>query len=251
MLPAVLVAAVVLVGLLVGATLFARWGTRWGSTPEERAAEMTADDFFSANAAAHVAMTRALDIDAAPETVWAWLAQTGRGAGWYSYDRLDNGGRRSARHIVSWIPQPAEGDASAIGYLRSLAPGRELAWWAPGVRFAGAESSLAVEMRLSDRGEGSRLVIRISADAFGLMAHPCLWIFRLIDSIMAIRQLVRIKEYAERWATRTVDPEDPETGSRAQYQLYQVVYASGEWAGTYGREKARHWHQLGLEARGE
>jgi len=245
------IGAVVLASFVLGAILFARWGVNWGSTTEERAARMTGDDFFSGDAAAYVAMTRAIDVQAPPETVWPWLAQAGRGAGWYSYDRLDNGGMRSARHIVSWIPQPAEGDATAIGYLRQLEPGRQLTWWAPGVRFPGVEVSLAVDMRLRAGETGSRLVIRISADAVGPMARPALWIFRLIDSVMATRQLIGFKRSAETWGRRTVDPQAPETGGRAQYQLYQVVYSSGEWAGSYGREQARRWHRLGIEAREE
>lgn len=45
--------------------------------------------------------TNALTIHACPGHVWPWLAQMGAGrAGWYSYDRLDNGGEPSARRIV-------------------------------------------------------------------------------------------------------------------------------------------------------
>jgi hypothetical protein len=33
-------------------------------------------------------MTRAISIDAAPEVVWGWLAQMGRGAGWRRMSRL-------------------------------------------------------------------------------------------------------------------------------------------------------------------
>lgn len=44
--------------------------------------------------------TMATTIDAPPEAVWPWLVQLGgdRG-GWYSWDRLDNGGRPSADRI--------------------------------------------------------------------------------------------------------------------------------------------------------
>ena len=42
-----------------------------------------------------------IDCDARPAEVYPWLAQMGFGkAGWYSYDWLDNLGRKSATEIV-------------------------------------------------------------------------------------------------------------------------------------------------------
>jgi hypothetical protein len=44
--------------------------------------------------------TMAITIDAPPSRVWPWLIQMGCDrAGWYSWDRLDNGGMPSARQI--------------------------------------------------------------------------------------------------------------------------------------------------------
>ena len=41
--------------------------------------------------------TMAITIDAPPSAIWPWLAQMGcNRAGWYSWDRLDNGGHPSA-----------------------------------------------------------------------------------------------------------------------------------------------------------
>ena len=55
--------------------------------------------------------TMAITIDAPPERVWPWLVQLGgdRG-GWYSWDRLDNGGRPSAREIHPEWQHLAVGD---------------------------------------------------------------------------------------------------------------------------------------------
>lgn len=138
--------------LLGGLSLFIRWGSSWGSTSDERRLSLPGDKYLGDGPAAKVAkvvMTRAITIHASPTLVWPWLAQLGRGAGWYSVDRLDNGGRPSARHIVSWVPAPELGDASAIGYLRHLEPGRALVWWTPGVKFAGAWARLVVDIRLT------------------------------------------------------------------------------------------------------
>ena len=56
-------------------------------------------------------LTHAIDVAATPETIWPWLVQMGcRRAGWYSYDLLDNGGRRSAREIRPELQQLSVGD---------------------------------------------------------------------------------------------------------------------------------------------
>jgi hypothetical protein len=200
MIPEVVIYVAALLALLmVGFFLFLRWGTRWRSTREERAREMPGDAYLKGGPPARVAMTRAVSIRARPETVWPWLAQLGRGAGWYSIDWLDNGGKTSARHIVSWVPEPRLGDASPIGYLRHIEPGRALVWWVKGVRFVGALTHLVVDIRLTPKNEGSRLVIRMSADAAGPMARFALLVFRFIDSIMARRQLLGIRERVERY----------------------------------------------------
>ena len=70
--------------------LFVRWGTRWGSTTEERARRLPGDAWLEDGPPARVAMTRGISIAAPPEVVWPWIAQVGRGAGWYSWERLDN-----------------------------------------------------------------------------------------------------------------------------------------------------------------
>jgi hypothetical protein len=131
-----------------------------------------------------LAMTRAITIEAPPERVWPWIAQLGRGAGWYSVDWLDNGRKTSAWHLVSWIPEPRLGDATAIGYLRQIDPGRSVTWWLGDGRF------------ISSR---ARMV------------------------------------------------KDPETGDRAQYQLYEICYAAGESAGVRGEEEGGRWREAAIE----
>jgi hypothetical protein len=210
--------------------------------------KMPGDDFFTDRARAFVAMTRAVSIAAPPTTVWPWLAQLGRGAGWCSWDLLDNGRLPSARHIVSWIPPIQLGDASPIGYVRRLVDGSEITWWASGVHYLGADARLTVDIALQSENDGSRLVIRMSADATGATARPALWLFMMIDSIMATRQLVAIKERVEAHGARTADPDHPETGARDQYQLYEVIYASGERAGRPGKEAAERWHRAAIAA---
>ena len=71
---------------------------RWlGTTEEERTATYPGDDLLP-GARRYGAM--ATTIAAPPECVWPGLVQMGCDrAGFYSFDRLDNGGRPSADHI--------------------------------------------------------------------------------------------------------------------------------------------------------
>ncbi len=55
--------------------------------------------------------TMGIDIAATPQAIWPWLVQMGcHRAGWYSYDRLDNGGVPSATEIVPSLQRIAVGD---------------------------------------------------------------------------------------------------------------------------------------------
>jgi len=171
--------------------------------------------------------------------VWPWLAQNGRGAGWYSWERLDNGGRASARHIVQWIPEPAVGDAAGVGYLRHLEPGREIVWWAPNDPFAGAPTWSAWQYTVIPEGDRSRLVMRVDLAATGALRWLPLLAVPVIDAIMAQRQFLNLKERIERYGVRADDPDTPETGARDQYQFFHVIYASGDEAGVPGVENAR------------
>jgi hypothetical protein len=61
--------------------------------------------------AVRVTNTQAMTIESPVDQVWPWLAQMGcRRAGWYSIDRLDNGGVPSAERIVPELQHIAVGD---------------------------------------------------------------------------------------------------------------------------------------------
>ncbi|UCC83672.1 MAG: SRPBCC family protein [Gemmatimonadota bacterium] len=239
------IAVFLALGLLGGSALL-RWGTRWGSTPEERARRMPGDEYIEGGPRAQVAMTRAISISAPPERVWPWISQLGRGAGWYSVDWLDNGRKASAWHIVPWIPEPRLGDATAIGYLRHIDAGRSVAWWIDGERFLGSCCRMVTCYDIRAEGQGTRLISRISADAAGPTAHIVLLAFRAIDSIMARRQLIGLRNRVEYCEKGRGGPRDPETGDRDQYQLYEILYATGDRAGVAGKEHGAKWRQSAI-----
>jgi len=111
----------------------------------------------------------------------------------------------------------------------------------------GASARLVVDIRVTRENEGARLVIRVSADATGPTARLALLVFEFVDSIMSRRQLLGIQQRVERFGARAVNPEEPETGSLDQYQLYEVIYASGELAGVPGKEHAAVWRRAAFD----
>jgi hypothetical protein len=69
---------------------------------------MPGDDLMRAGAPS---TTRAILIDADPRDVFPWLLQIGyRRGGWYSYDWIDNDGRRSVSRIDPVLQHLAVGD---------------------------------------------------------------------------------------------------------------------------------------------
>ena len=68
-----------------------------GATRWERSRTLPGDDLVPG---ATGSWTMATTVDAPPAAVWRWLVQIGCDrAGFYSFDRLDNGGRRSVEEI--------------------------------------------------------------------------------------------------------------------------------------------------------
>ena len=73
------------------------WLEHWGSTGAERRETLPGDELITDP---QVSATRSITLGAGADEVFGWLAQMGLGrAGWYSYDLLDNLGRRSATRL--------------------------------------------------------------------------------------------------------------------------------------------------------
>jgi proline iminopeptidase len=90
---------------------------RWGATDAEVAGPYPGAELVPGG---ERSATMAVTIDAPPDQVWPWLVQMGWGrGGWYSWDRLDNGSRPSAREV-----HPEWQDLAVGDYLKFWAPGR-------------------------------------------------------------------------------------------------------------------------------
>ena len=102
--PSTIIILVGFIGLLVVYLKNIRpWELRWGARDEEVYCSMPGDDIVSKPS---FNATRAVTINAAPENIYPWIVQIGLNrAGWYSYDLLDNLGRKSAENILPELHQ--------------------------------------------------------------------------------------------------------------------------------------------------
>jgi uncharacterized protein YndB with AHSA1/START domain len=183
------------------APLLRRWHLRWGATPAEVGASLPGDALLRH---AQFRSTRAITIDAPPESVWPWLVQVGcLRAGFYSNDLLDNLGHPSATTIVpsfqileigQWIPMspwvaPSERTALIVD---SFEVDDWLLWTKP-------DSTWAWRLTPTKDG-GTRLVTRIRV-AYD-WGHPLTAVLGVLlmefgDFAMARRMLRGIKSRAE------------------------------------------------------
>src|SRR5947208_6848638 len=105
--------------------------TGWGSTAEERTMPLPCDEIVPD---ARLVLHRAVHVDAPPETVFRWLCQLR--AAPYSYDLIDNLGRRSPRHLTPGLAELEVGQRFAPMFeLVAFKPNVHITIWAPGSLF--------------------------------------------------------------------------------------------------------------------
>lgn len=167
----------------------------WGATTRERARHYPCDELTFVPDDVYF---RAVDVAAPPELVFRWLCQLR--AAPYSYDLIDNFGRRSPPHLIAGL------DALAVGQRVMIV-----------FRIAGFDAPRSLTVALASRlgavvmgdfcgsydvrgvGAGSRLVAKIRVrfprgpyGAFLRRAMPYL------DLFMFRKQLSTLRAYAER-----------------------------------------------------
>lgn len=87
----------------------------WGATHDEIHGPVVGDDVVPE---ARLVATRSISLPSPPDAVFPWLRQMGfKRAGWYSYDLIDNLGRRSARSIEPRWQNLNTGDRVPAGPL--------------------------------------------------------------------------------------------------------------------------------------
>jgi hypothetical protein len=165
---------------------------RWGSTAAERAEPFPCDGLLSEP---DCTLFRAIDVQAPPATTFRWLCQLR--AAPYSYDTLDNFGRRSPQTLTPGLERLAPGQRfQTIFKLVEFEPGRSLTMWSEGRVFG----RVACTYRADPVGEGgSRIVVKVLASYPRAVHRP---LMRLLvppgDALMMRRQLLNLKRLAER-----------------------------------------------------
>lgn len=83
----------------------------WGTTPEEREMGYPCDRWLDRFDATYY---RGITIDAPPAIVYRWLCQMRIAP--YSYDLIDNGGKRSPRKLIDGLDELETGQVILIGF---------------------------------------------------------------------------------------------------------------------------------------
>lgn len=169
----------------------------WGSTETERADSYPCDRWL---ADPDDQLWRAIDIDAPPGAVFRWLCQLR--AAPYSYDWIDNLGRRSPRQLTPGLDELEVGQrVMTIFRLVEFEPGRHITLVLErGKRLFG---ELAITYQVRPAGAGSRLVAKLVVRrprGAGRLFSPLL---PAGDLVMMKKQLRTLKALAERDAALT------------------------------------------------
>jgi len=158
-------------------------GLTWGVRPPERTVPLPCDGL---RPRAGIQADRAIGIAAPPSIVFCWLCQLR--AAPYSYDILDNLGRRSPRERNPELVHLEVGQRfMTLFALQSFVADEQITLLAKGV---------AVTYEVRPDGAGSRLHVRVLFGGPTLLAR----LLVLGDLVMMRKQLITLKSLAEREA---------------------------------------------------
>jgi len=164
----------------------------WNTTPQERAARFPCDDYLDTPVRR---LTRAITIEAPPPIVFRWLCQLKVAP--YSYDWLDNRGRRSPRRLTPGTERLAVGQRFLVFDLVEFQQGQSLT----GVvqpRFQRLYGPLAGTYAIQPGHDGScRLVVRLDVGATTPLQRVRRVLLAWGDLIMMRKQLLTLKQLAE------------------------------------------------------
>jgi len=168
--------------------------TRYGrSTAEERAAEYPCDGCRDRTASAYF---RAIGVKASPALTYRWVCQLTRAP--YSYDLIDNLGRRSPRELTPGADDIKVGSRFLIFEVTDVEPGRHVSGVAPekvARVFGPISGTYAV---VPDEEGGSRIVVKMWLGARGPLGRTVRAALAFGDAIMMRKELTTLRDLAER-----------------------------------------------------
>jgi hypothetical protein len=159
-------------------------GDRWGVTDDEVRRRYVCDDLVTAPV---LQAWRGVTVEASARRVWPWVTQIRVAP--YSYDWIDNLGRRSPRTLLG-LPEPVVGEhfiscgGRPMGRILHVDPGRGL---------TGEIAGAIMSYRLLPLGDSTRILLKVVM-ARGRAIAPMVSVG---DLVMARRQLLTLKSLAE------------------------------------------------------
>ncbi|MCJ7671941.1 MAG: hypothetical protein MUP67_07805 [Acidimicrobiia bacterium] len=178
-----------------------RLGYSWGETEAERTARYPCDDLMPEP---EQAAYRAVDVDAPAPLVFRWLGQLRVAP--YSYDWIDNWGRRSPRELTPGLEDLALGQRAMVMFeVAGFEPDESLTLFAKQSVFGDVGITYRI---VPEADETSRIVAKVVV-TYPRVARLMRHVPPLGDLIMMRKQLRTLKQLAERDHART----GPSTGA--------------------------------------
>lgn len=174
----------------------------WGTTPAERAMRFPCDALLPNPGAA---LYRAVTVNAAPAHVFRWLCQLR--AAPYSYDWIDNYGRRSPPQLTPGLEHLAVGQS--VMSIFTLVEFERDSHLTLRTRAGDAASRIfgnlvATYLVRAERAGSCRLIVKIlAAYPPGPIGQLGSWVLPWGDLVMMRRQLLNLKQLAESTGEKT------------------------------------------------
>lgn len=159
-------------------------GDRWCVTEQEVVRRYPCDQVVPAPT---LQAWRGVTVQTTADRIWPWLGQLRLAP--YSYDWIDNLGRRSPRELRG-LPEPRAGDHFTCVGGRRL--GRTLSV-EPGVQLTGQILGAVMSYVLVPAGPSTRLLLKVVGATTPLLAP----LLSVGDLVMARRQLLTLQRLAQ------------------------------------------------------